>query len=256
MAEHVHPDYLKLSRPDEIPGLVACWDFRQPGERFPATEGEGYVLESRAGELNVVADASAPLGGTALEINEGQWLNMARMNCPRLDFHGHAPFTLIAWLKRGQKSNGECEFIAGQWNESQRGRQYGLFLNISVWQTSDQVCGHLSHVGGPTPGYKYCIDGPMGATPVPRGEWCTVAMSYDGTQGFAWLNGQLDARPALNPYSMAGGLFNGGPDGSDFTVGAVDRGGNIGNFFTGHLAGLAAYDRALTPAEMYALARL
>ena len=66
----------------------------------------------------------------------------------------------------------------------------------------------------------------------------------------------MDARPGVNPYPLAGGLHDGGPNGSDFTVGAVDRGGEIGNFFCGDLAGLAVYDRALTPAEMLALARI
>ena len=35
----------------------------------------------------------------------------------------------------------------------------------------------------------------------------------------------------------------------DFTVGAVDREGEIGNFFTGRIGGLAMYNRALSPAE-------
>jgi len=81
-------------------------------------------------------------------------------------------------------------------------------------------------------------------------------MSYDGISGYAWLNGNLDIRPGLNPYSIAGGLFDGGESGSDFTVGAVDRSGETGNFFTGKIAGLAVYRRALTPAEIFALSQL
>lgn len=163
---------------------------------------------------------------------------------------------MVAWIKRDPAPGSGCEFIAGQWNETNRGRQYGLFLNIRVWGTGEQVCGHFSHVGEATPGYKYCIDGAMGATPVPRDEWVVVAMSYDGVCGYAWLNGLLDVRPGLNPYSLAGGLYDGGPAGSDFTVGAVDRGGEIGNFFCGWMAGLAVYRRALSPAELFALAQL
>lgn len=48
-------------------------------------------------------------------------------------------------------------------------------------------------------------------------------------------------------------MHDGGPSGSDFTVGAVDRFGTMGNFFCGRLAALAVYDRALTPAEIFAL---
>ena len=93
----------------------------------------------------------------------------------------------------------------------------------------------------------------MGATKIIHDEWMVVAMSYDGQAGFAWLNGVLDARPGLNPYPMAGGLHDGGKNGSDFTLAAVDRSGEIGNFFCGQIAGLAVYERALTPAEIFAL---
>lgn len=240
--------------PEDIPGLISFWHFNQAGTEFKANQGQPYILEVQNGTLSVVEDPSAPLGGKAVHLNEGQWLKCERAHCPALDIHGpEGHLTVIAWIKRGQASNRHCEFIAGQWNETNLGRQYGLFLNIQVWQQSDQVCGHLSNVGGPTPGYKYCIDGPVGSTPVPCEAWSVVAMSYDGFQGYCWLNGQLDLRPGLNPYSMAGGLHNGGPNGSDFTVGAVDRSGDMGNFFTGSIAGLAVYSRALTPAEIYVL---
>ncbi|WPJ95615.1 LamG-like jellyroll fold domain-containing protein [Coraliomargarita algicola] len=257
MMEHARQDFLLSDyQPADFPGLVSYWEFSQSSETFTAQQGEPYVLRSQVGPLEVVADASAPLGASALRIETGQWLNIARSECPLLDIHGpEGQLTVVAWIKREDLSRG-CEFIAGQWNESHRGRQYGLFLNIATWGTSEQICGHLSHVGGPTPGYKYCIDGPMGASPVPYDEWVMVAMSYDGSNGYAWLNGQLDARPGLNPYSLAGGLYDSGPNGSDFTVGAVDRSGVIGNFFSGWLAGLAVYRRALTPAEIYALSQL
>lgn len=256
-SEHVQANFLlKDYSPADFPGLVSYWEFSESSEAFAAKEGEPYVLQSQVGKMEVVTDTDAPLGGSALRIEKGQWLNIARALCPQLDIHGpDGQLTVIAWIKRERTSSG-CEFIAGQWNESNRGRQYGLFLNISTWKSYQQICGHLSQVGGPTPGYKYCIDGPMGATPVPFEEWVMIAMSYDGSNGYAWLNGQLDARPALNPYSLSGGLYDGGPNGSDFTVGAVDRSGVIGNFFSGWMAGLAVYDRALTPAEIYALSKL
>lgn len=253
--ESVNPSYLLPVTPADIPGLVSFWHFAEGGSEFTATQGQNYTLSSQTGDINVIDAPDAPFGGKALQLEEGQWLNCQRSACPALDIHGpQGHLSVIAWIKRGVKSNRECEFIAGQWNESHKGRQYGLFLNISVWQQFDQVCGHLSNVGGPTPGYRYCIDGPVGSTQVPCNAWSVVGMSYDGSQGFAWLNGHLDSRPSLNPYSLAGGLHDGGPNGSDFTVGAVDRSGKIGNFFTGQIAGLAVYKRALSPAEMFCLA--
>ncbi len=256
LTESVNPHFILPFEPEAIPHLVAFWNFTKSGERFTAQQGSAYTLVSQSGSLPIVDSPGAPLGGKALHIQEGTWLRCPRAECPKLDIHGpEGQLTVLAWIRREQKSNRECEFIAGQWNESNLGRQYGLFLNISVWQQHDQICGHLSNVGGPTPGYKYCIDGPVGSTPVPNDEWSVVAMSYDGQSGYAWLNGQLDTRPGLNPYSMAGGLHDGGRDGSDFTVGAVHRNGSIGNFFTGQIAGLAVYSRALTPAEIFFLAK-
>jgi len=255
-AESVVPSFLTAFTPAEIPGLIAFWHFGAGGERFPAAQGEPYALRSAVGPLAVVDDPDAPLGGRALELAEGQWLRIPRAECPALDIHGPGGrLTLVAWIRRGRTQKDHCEFVAGQWNETNRGRQYGLFLNIRVWQRPHRICGHLSHVGGPTPGYRYCIDGAMGDTEIPWDEWHCVAMSYDGVCGYAWLDGRLDARPGLNPYPMAGGLHDGGPNGSDFTVGAVDRSGAMGNFFRGRLAGLAVWRRALTPAELFALAR-
>ncbi|MFW6599478.1 LamG-like jellyroll fold domain-containing protein [Propionibacteriaceae bacterium Y2011] len=247
--------------PAELPGLVAHWDFGTRGGEpagddgvWRTAAGTDLLLTEQAGPMVTVADPGAPFNGRALRVDEGQWLSIPRADCPGLDIHGPTGrLTVIAWIRRWHTSVPGCEFIAGQWNETGESRQYGLFLNISVWGERDQVCGHLSTTGGPTPGHRYCMDGPVGATPIDDA-WHCVAMSYDGTFGWAWLDGRIDDRPGLNPYLIPGGLHDGGPNGSDFTVGAVDRSGEIGNFFTGLLGGLAVYDRVLTPAEMFTLA--
>lgn len=246
--------------PSDFPGLVSFWDFEESSERFTARQGEAYVLQAQAGSMAVNQYPDAPLSGRALDIQEGQWLSIPRRACPGLDIHGGSGhLTLVAWLRRQPRLEtppDRCEFVAGQWNETERTRQYGLFLNIPVWGHRDTICGHLSQVGGPTPGYHNCIDGAMGATAIAHDQWHVIAMSYDGQAGYAWLDGTLDDRPQLNPYPLAGGLHDGGPDGSDFTVGASSHRGRIGSFFRGQLAGLAVYARALTAAEIYALSKL
>jgi hypothetical protein len=190
-------------------------------------------------------------------LNGSQWLDIPRRECPTLNFSGpRSQHTLVAWIYREEAAQGGCEFVAGMWNESHRSRQYGMVLNMPAWGQPNQLTGHLSRVGGPTPGLKLCADGPVGDTPVPRDRWSVIAVSYDGVCGRAWLNGSLDFRPGLNPYSLAGGLFDGGENGSDFTVGAVDAGGKIQHYFTGRIAGVAAYNRALTPAEIFALSTI
>jgi hypothetical protein len=257
----VRRELLTLESPDQIPDLVSFWSFARSHTDFEAILGEPYVLTSQSGKIAVVEDAgaprSSPFTAAALSLPEGSYLSIPRKECPRLDIHGPGgQVTVIAWIKRGATESNHCEFIAGQWNETNLGRQYGLFLNIGVWHTHDTICGHLSRSGGPTPGFKYCMDGAFGATPVPHDEWSVVGMSYDGFHGYAWLNGYLDGPTSLNPYSLAGGLHDGGTYGSDFTVGAVHRSGEFGNFFSGLIAGIAVYDRALSPAEIAALSLL
>lgn len=253
MTYHPNSDLIVPFEPSDIPDLVSFWDFQNRGTHFKAQQGEPYCLQSQSGELDVIEDPAC-YGGAALVLREGQWLSIPRRECPGLDIHGKdGHLSVVAWINRGRTPSSHCEFIAGQWNESNQGRQYGLFLNVKVWGPGDRIFGHLSNCGGPSPGYKYCMDGPMGGTDIACDEWFVAGMSYDGQAGYAWLNGELDIPSGLNPYRIAGGLHDGGPHGSDFTVGAVDRSGEIGNFFSGRIAALAVYARALTPAEMHVL---
>jgi len=144
-------------------------------------------------------------------------------------------------------------------------RQYCLFLNLGIWNSAEQVCAHVSSIGGATPGYRYCMDAAIGKTPVPFDQWECVGTTFDGTFARAHLNGKPDERGDRNPYRYEGGLFDGGPDGADFTVGAVARpervdenrvphGHAIANNFAGLLGGLAVFGRALTEDELAGLA--
>jgi hypothetical protein len=140
--------------------------------------------------------------------------------------------------------------VAGIWNETAKKRQYCLFLNLRIWNSAEQVCGHVSAIGGPTPGYRYCMTASIGGTPVSKGEWHTAAFTYDGHHARSYLDGRLDVRDGFNPYEYPDGLFDGGEDGADFTVGAVDRSGEMGNFYNGLLGGLAVFNRALSEEEL------
>lgn len=83
-----------------------------------------------------------------------------------------------------------------------------------------------------------------------------ATFTYDGEAATLYLDGQLDAREGYNPLPYPQGLYDGGEHGSDFTVGAVDRSGEPGNYYEGLLGGLAIYNRALDAAEISQLARL
>lgn len=241
--------------PDAMADLVAFWDFQEADGDRVSRLGEPYVLQAQQGPITSVETDGNPWGSHAAHLKEGQYFTCPRAACPLLDVHGpDQAVTVIAWIKREKTAVSHCEFIAGQWNETNLGRQYGLFINISVFGQRDKVSAHVSTSGGPTPGFKYCYDVANSESQVTLDRWHCVAMTYDGHWAGAWIDGQLEPQPTLNPYWMPGGLHDGGQQGSDFTVGAVDRSNEMGNFFTGLLGGLAVYRRALSPAEMQALA--
>ena len=80
-----------------------------------------------------------------------------------------------------------------------------------------------------------------------------VAFSYDGLYARSYLNGRLDEFGKKNPYYYPGVLYSPETGRSDFTVGAVDRSGEIGNWFRGLVGGLAIFGRALSDDEIASL---
>jgi hypothetical protein len=178
-----------------------------------------------------------------------------------LDLHGKdAQVTVAAWIRREDKSSWQA--VAGVWDETRGKRQYCLFLNAPRGTQADEMKryplanrthGHVSAIGGATPGDKACITYSSGATEIPLHEWHCLAMTYDGRESRVYVDGKLDALEHYNPFPYADGLFDGGAKGAPFTVGAVHRGGEWGNFFGGQIGGLAIFRRALNEAEMLAL---
>lgn len=226
--------------------IVTYWDFSK-AQPFVSEGAVNYTLK----KANDSVSLGEMKGVKCLKIEEGGYLYIPRDDCPALDFHGdNSSFTIVAKLNRLPKSYEQCEAIAGMWNETQKKRQYYLFLNLLQKESADQVCGHVSYVGGPTPGHKWAMDASIGKTPIEYGEWVTVAFTFDGAYAKSYLNGKLDSRKDLNPFEFKHQLFDGGEDGSDFTVGAVDRLGEMGNYFVGGIAYLAVFNKALTEQEL------
>ncbi|WP_240418769.1 LamG domain-containing protein [Paenibacillus periandrae] len=235
------------------PGLVSFWDFQEPSGESPTSQGkERYVLQDGNG---AVAKANEGVfGPAAADIRNGQWYRIARADCPSLDFHGETAFTLCAWLKRfGQQESTKCEAVVGMWDETYKHRQYCMFLNLRIWDSAQQLCGHVSAEGGPTPEYKYCMTSAIGQTEVSFEEWHFAVFTFDGEYAKVFLDGQLDERETFNPYLYPKALHNGGSEGSDFTIAGVNRSGEMGNFYEGLLGGLAVYDRCLSADEITAL---
>lgn len=250
-------------------GLLCFWDFHQPsGDPLTAQGMFPYVLEERDGTVPRAKEGL--FGPHSASFGSGAWLELPRPQCPALNLSGkRSHLTLVAWVKRSaappvtdpEAWNG-CQAVAGMWNEHGN-RQYGLFLNLRFDGGEEQVGAHVSRHGGPTPPYPYCRDAAMGETQVPLEQWSCVAMTYDGRQACAWLDGKLDRSPGRNPFVYPGALHDGGPKGSNFTVGAVRRAGRmlahepvgdkVGNPFYGLMGGLAVYQRVLSGEEMRSL---
>lgn len=227
------------------PSLVCFWDFSSVD---PLISKSRYPYRLRKEGIN---DEGNQAARKTLHIKEGEYYFIPRTECDALNIHGrNAEVTVLAWVKREKKSFVQCEAIAGMWNETEKKRQYCLFLNLRLFDSADQVCGHVSGVGGPTPNQKWCIDASIGKKKVEYDEWNFVAFTYDGKEITSYLNGKFDERQDRNPYPYHDGVFDGGENGSDFTVGAVHRLGEMGNDFVGEIAGLAVFNRALGPLEI------
>lgn len=236
-----------------LPGLISLWDFQEPaGQPRRARGPHAHPLHEAAGP--VTRAEGGVFGPFCAEFHRGDFLAIPRADCPALDLTDS--LTVVAWVQRHRKPEVQCEAIAGMWDETRRLRQYALFLDLRIHQAGDNVAGHVSRSGGPTPGYPWCMDAAIGGNYVDYFSWHCLAMSYDGEIVRAYLDGALDHRPGFNPFAYPGGLNPARSTGADFTVGAVHRGGEMGNWFAGRIGGLAVYDRALAPAELSALAAL
>ena len=137
--------------------------------------------------------------------------------------------------------------LAGIWHDAIHRRQYGLFIDIRQQDSSDQVAGQISCVGAQNGGQKYNCEAAIGSTRISSG-WHFLACTFGraesgGNEARVYIDGRLDQRPGLNPSSWSGGIANGGAGGADFTVAAVHRAGEVGEWFVGAIGGVAVCNR-------------
>ena len=243
----------------EVPNLVAFWTFADAeGEAKKSLVTPTLELQEQNGPIKSLEDGPF---GTAIKINQGQWLSIPREKIGPLNIHGQdAEVTVVAWIHRNKTSYWQA--IAGVWDETRGKRQYCLFLNatkqtdfrtMTRTPSKDQFQGHVSSIGGKTPGEVACITYATSGEQVPMGEWECLAMTYDGQEIRLYLNGRLSEAEGMNPFPYPTGLFDGGKEGADFTVGSVHVAGKPGNFLGATLGGLAVFDRALTANEIASL---
>jgi hypothetical protein len=251
-------------------GLVALWDFKEEAGQARKAVGQGdFALNELIG--TVPRKMEGPLSGFSAEFGTGSYLSLPHAETGALNIYGKKQgVTVVAWVKWTGEQTG---FVGGMWNEYQAGgkRQYGLFVSLPYYNGKNQVCGHISQTGKPTPPFPYSIDYSASKQEVPANTWVCVAFTYDGKYIKSYMNGIFEKRePELiqhtqgfegypegltqtkNPYYFPDGMGN---NGSDFTVGAVLLKAGMGNFFKGQIGGLAVFNRALPERELRSLAK-
>ncbi|MBE6413721.1 MAG: LamG domain-containing protein [Verrucomicrobiaceae bacterium] len=246
----------------ETKNLVAYWDF--DGDT-PFTSKGGIQQHTLSPVGNISLRDDGIVSGKSLYLDGKSYLFIPYKKTGTLNVKTNQ-VTVLAWVKKD--NNSKIGFVAGMWNEYQDGgkRQYGLFVSLPYYNGADQVCGHISKLGGPTPPFPYSIDYSASAQKVPFEEWALVGFTYDGTYIRSYMNGDFKARESelishtkgfkgypnglvqsKNPYYYPDGI---GDNGSDFTVGAVQLKKGMGNFFKGYINSIAVFDRALSDVEM------
>lgn len=247
--------------------LVALWDFKEEaGQSRKSLKGD-FVLSEINGKIPRIEDG--PLSGYSALFGNEAYLALSNSKTGDLNIFGPKKgVTVLAWVKWTGEQTG---FVGGMWNEYQDGgkRQYGLFVSLPHYNGKNQVCGHVSNTGKPTPPFPYSIDYSASAQVVPANRWTCIAFTYDGQYIRSYVNGQFIEREkelilnttgfegypdgliqAKNPYFFPHGMGN---NGSDFTVGAVLLKKGMGNFFKGQIGGLAVFNRALSAKQILQL---
>lgn len=256
-----------ISKIKQTDGLVAFWDFKEKEGHARKSKGTGkYPLKEQNGIVPRIEEG--PLSGYSAKFGNKTYLSLENSKTGALNIFGEGQgVTVIAWVKW----EGSTGFVGGMWNEYQDGgkRQYGLFVSLPHYNGSEQVCGHISKTGKPTPPFPYSIDYSASKQTVTKNEWQCVAFTYDGIYIKSYLNGDFQPRESelinntkgfegypdgmiqsKNPYYFPDGMGN---NGSDFTVGAVLLKSGMGNYFKGLIGGLAVFNRALDNYEILQL---
>jgi hypothetical protein len=276
-------EFKRIKSPVDIPNLLTFWDFQEEsGSKKKAKGKYKYELEEMNGPIRRVEDGV--FGKYSADLEWGQWLRLKRADAQGLNIHGSKKqITIVSWIQR--QTDRPWQYIAGMWNEGDMkflgkaegtgdrypARQYALFMSglsqtdYTTYKRSPamhQAMGYLSPFGGATPNHPFAFDYATGKTFLEKDKWYMIAYTYDTKWISVYVNGALDTNANFNPFHYEGPIFDGGPNGADFTVAQRDHPmwptypegkPTYEEGFDGKLGGLAVYDRALTAKEITAL---
>lgn len=265
-----------------LPAPLAFWTFQEPSGS-PRQTTANSVLDALLIDGNATAPIERAENGVfgpyaaffpAIDLlqhsNNSQRLYAARTTVPGLTAAISGPnatVTMVSWIYRSaQDSSISSEaMVAGVWDEYLKARQYAIFTDLGVCSSAPVyqhgLAAHISPVGGPTPGHKYCVTAACDPAPLPTDAWQCLANVYNGTHISAYLNGTLQSNGASNPYPLTGGIYSpesAGTPGAEFGVGANQVNETVGappiwsNVFRGSLGGLGVWSQAFTQEQVAA----
>lgn len=272
-----------VARARALPPPLALWDLQEPtgSPRVSSGSAGPYALvdgNASSPIATVAVPGGAPFGQyaasfTARAFNNSARLFASRASAPRITegiAGPRAQVTLVAWVSLPVAS--AEGLVAGVWDEfgveggSTGARQYAIFLNLGVCKSGNSTyrsgaAGHISPVGGPTPGNRFCDTAacdPRALAGTPA--WHCLATTYDGEDIRVFVNGSFVANNARNPYALTGGIWDPAADpgrvGAEFGVGLNRINSTVGappswsNRFVGLLGGLAVWDVALAESDV------
>ncbi len=280
----------------KTPGLVAFWTFGEEEGKVRASTGtkNPHALAEVGGPIQRVP--GGPFSGYSVELNGKQYFQIPHKDLADLDIGGKdAQVTMYAVIRLDAMPRGVT--VAGIWSEGKGAnddtgtRQYSMLINMPTYGGPKQLVPHISSEGGVTrradgSAFPWCADYAASVSPVPVGQWVTLAFTYDSKYIRAYFNGVLEKREidpvkdkrsdpyftkegpdggsrGMNPYYHGRGIFKYDPakhaetkpgGAADFTVGARYAVGDmLGEAFRGRFGALAVFDRALSDEEVKAL---
>jgi hypothetical protein len=201
-----------LAPPDSI---VGWWPLDQPGAKAEelVLDNDGDCLGDPSGVVGKVGGALRFDGlDDAISVGDpsANWV---------YDISGS--LTLEAWVIRESNQTGR-QIIVG------KDRAYWLWFENGV--TVGMIC---------------CVQTTLGTTPVPVGEWCHVAVTYDQAKKAltVYLNGEIDGVNATDGQNVP-------VSDHPINIGAWDHPGTNMYYFHGLIDEVSVYNTALSPIEI------
>lgn len=272
---------------DAVPmsGLVALFDFQHDlvgGNAVTSRVGKQPITLTARGSKTVVKDAAdpGPFGPSLVLDGATVFAKTGALGALDPSTVGDQ-VTVVAWVKDSAANHDDgangIAFRAGSHDDVTPARQYGIYFdgNGFIWSK-----GHLTpHIGaqdGASPGYPFSHDQAASArkyfTGTGQGQWHMEAMTFDGAQIIAYVDGLTDSWLAVpepppsvlslsdgsytpqvldrNPFTLRKGI-NRSQTAKIFTIGGTCDASSTGiNFTTGKIGGVAVFNRALSAAEI------